>query len=179
MLFNICVHTEKQIKKQKLCAVHFGDRISLLCMYFLKMILIVAIRIPIWLLHPHFLPELALLCSFLYTISPSEQLSRIANAGRSVYRQCIFCFISKYWGVHLHVFSVPLSAATTQEGFELCFSQAHMKEFTQCSFAPWAKHGLLCAGKKKISLFSGDVISWVEMRVLTKHLSPVPWGNQQ
>lgn len=28
--------------------------------------------------------------------------------------------------------------------------------------------------KKKISLFSGDVISWVEMRVLTKHLSPVP-----
>lgn len=37
----------------------------------------------------------------------------------------------------------------------------------------------MCWKKKKISLFSGDVISWVEMRVLTKHLSPVPWGNQQ
>lgn len=122
----VCIPTNK-LKKQKLCTVHFGDRFSLLCVYFLTMILIVAILIPISLLYPHFVPELALLRSFLYTISPSEQLSRIANAGRSMYRQCVFCFISKYWGVHLHVLSVPLSAATTQDGSELCFRQAHTK----------------------------------------------------
>lgn len=131
-LSRICVLTYASTPRntlEKLCSAHFRDGISLLHRYFLKKILIPAMLIPIWLLHPHLAPEPDWLCSFLYTTRPSEQWSSAAYIGRCTQPARIPFYIEILRWPFERLLVTPTST-TVQKGFAL--ADSHGRSAASC-----------------------------------------------